>query len=129
MTTLIVFGVGFTNKSLEESSSEFKPITRTGPSQARIVCVEEETEHGLCSLSKPHKNSMMFGSGDGDTTLDVPLPHYARVTLLEHNERCEQGRCHLETQAVIPESLRHRVKMICKNASIIGVYNHPPQDS
>ncbi|GFX83980.1 hypothetical protein TNCV_4857881 [Trichonephila clavipes] len=46
------FDVRFTNKGLEQSSLEFSRAhsSRTRPSLVQIVCIEEETEHGLHSI-------------------------------------------------------------------------------
>ncbi|GFW02131.1 hypothetical protein TNCV_4854711 [Trichonephila clavipes] len=99
---ILVFYVALKNKGLEQSLLEFslEPIPRAGLFQVQIVCVEEETEHAHCSLKISLLSSDQVA---GDTTFNVPLNHHAHVTTFEHNERCEQGCCHLGTQSVPSE--------------------------
>ncbi|GFV31550.1 hypothetical protein TNCV_695171 [Trichonephila clavipes] len=66
---------------------------------------------------------MIFRSGD--TMLGVLL-HHADVTMFEHCKIREQRCCHLGTQAVLAESLKHRVK-ICENVSIMVACDPAPQ--
>ncbi|GFS59342.1 OV-16 antigen [Trichonephila inaurata madagascariensis] len=42
-----------TNKNLQQSPLAFAPIRCAGPSRVQIVCVEEETKHGLADASNP----------------------------------------------------------------------------
>ncbi|GFT25035.1 hypothetical protein TNCV_179501 [Trichonephila clavipes] len=80
---------------------------------------------------RPHKHSMIFSSDDwGYHIRDVLLHHDAHITFFEHSETCEQGIVLLEHGAISQEQvLKHRVKMICKNVSLIVACHHPPQDN
>ena len=51
----LLFDMGLKNKDLKQSLLEFAPIPRAGTSRAHTICVEEETEHGLCSLKHSTK--------------------------------------------------------------------------
>ncbi|GFW44036.1 hypothetical protein TNCV_998011 [Trichonephila clavipes] len=81
---------------------EVQTIPRAGSSQVQIVCVEEETEHGLFSLKKPTNTQRCLDQVTGDTMLDGPLCRHAPVTMFEHSGRCEPERCRLGTQGVLP---------------------------
>lgn len=51
----LVSDVGLTNKGRAQSLREFAAIPPAERSRVQVVFVEEETEHGLCSLKTPQR--------------------------------------------------------------------------
>ncbi|GFU76157.1 hypothetical protein TNCV_3036891 [Trichonephila clavipes] len=71
----------------------------------------------------------MFRSGDWEHPLDVPLLHHAHITMFKYSKTCEQRRCLLKQAVPSEESLKHEVKILCENASIMVACDPPPQDN
>ncbi|GFY75888.1 OV-16 antigen [Trichonephila inaurata madagascariensis] len=56
------------------------------------------------------------------------LPHNSQVTTFAHIVTCEQGCCPLQHRTFSrKEGLKHRVKMISENASMMVTCDHPTQ--
>ncbi|GFX10366.1 hypothetical protein TNCV_1867611 [Trichonephila clavipes] len=89
-----------TNKGLEQSTSEVALISRAGQSRVQVT---------------------------GDTTLGELLHHHAHVTTFETARRVNRGAVLLEHRTFSQrEVLKHRMKMIAENASIIVTCDHSP---